>query len=262
MAHAEGNQYAGFFAEFYDIIHAGLGDVDGWIEFGHRFGPDILELGVGTGRIAIPLALAGFNVTGVDNSDDMIKRCQMKLSYEDERTRGRISIVKDDITCFDLNKQFDLIIAPCNVICHLWQPGKLHDTLSCVKEHLKSSGTFILENSLPDIPYMVRTNDIVQVFEFEHPLTGNTIVSRYKTRYDFLNQLKYDWIELEEYDDTGALLRDALCEDTMTYFFPRELRLMLDACGFFILEERGSLLEASPIGPESTEMVFVCRKVL
>jgi SAM-dependent methyltransferase len=262
VAHAKGNQYEGFFAEFYDILHAGLKDTDAWIEFGRCFGPDILELGIGTGRIAIPLALAGFNVTGLDLSDDMIKRCQIKLSYEEECTRERVSIVKADMSSFDLKKKFDLITAPCNVINHLWEPGELLQTLSCVRNHLKDSGTFILDNSIPDIAYMVSVNDTVQAFEFEHPLTGNKIVDRIKSVYDFVNQLEYDRIELEEYDDAGELLRYVLCEDTLTYFFPRELRFILEASGFVILEQRGSLLEGSPIGPQSTEMVFVCKKAV
>lgn len=259
--HTLGDQYSGFFAEFYDIIHAGLGDVESWIEFGRRFGPGILELGSGTGRITIPLAKAGFTVTGIDLSDDMIRRYKAKLALEDEGTRSRVSIVKGDITRFQLERQFDLAIAPCNVINHLWEPGKLSQALTRARHHLKDSGVFILDNSIPDIQYMAGVNGVERVFEFEHPLTGTRIVDRFKSNYDFVNQLEHDSITIEEYDDSGNLLRHATSQGTMAYFFPRELRLLLESSGFAIFHEQGSLLEDSPIGPESTEMVFFCRRV-
>jgi SAM-dependent methyltransferase len=76
--------FSGFFAEFYDILHAGLDDVDAYVEYASRFGPRVLELGCGTGRILIPLACAGFTVTGVDSSGDMIAICRERLGYEPE----------------------------------------------------------------------------------------------------------------------------------------------------------------------------------
>jgi SAM-dependent methyltransferase len=260
MKHSEVSQYSGFFAEFYDIIHSGLSDVGAYIEFGHKYGPDILELGSGTGRILIPLARAGFTVTGIDLSHDMICRCKTKLDLEDEATKSRVAIARKDITEFCFEKLFDLVIAPCNVINHLFEPTRLKKALTCARNHLKESGIFILDNSIPDIQYMVLVNGRQRVFEFEHPLTGTRIVDRFKSTYDFVNQLEHDSITIEEYDDTGALLRKASCHGTMAYFFPRELRMFLRLSGFEILHEQGSLLEDTPITPESTEMVFICRR--
>lgn len=254
------DQYTGFFAEFYDIVHAGLKDVESWIEFGRRYGPNILELGSGTGRITIPLAQSGFFVTGIDTSCDMTKRLAEKLVWEDEATKSRVSIVSSDITDFQLGKKFELAIAPCNIINHLTEPGQLMKALSCVKSHLTDTGVFILDNSIPDIEYMMEVSGLQKTFEFEHPLTGTRIVDRFKSDYDYVNQLVRDSITIEEYDgETGKLLRHASSETVMTYFFPREIRLFLQASGFEIFHERGSLLEDVPIGHDSVEMVFLCR---
>lgn len=121
---------------------------------------------------------------------------------------------------------------------------------------------FILDNSIPDIQYMAGVNGVERVFEFEHPLTGTRIVDRFKSNYDFVNQLEHDSITIEEYDDSGNLLRHATSQGTMAYFFPRELRLLLESSGFAIFHEQGSLLEDSPIGPESTEMVSLPQSFL
>ncbi len=251
--------YSGFFAEFYDILHAGLSDVDSYVKFGQTYGPDILELGSGTGRILVPLAKAGCNVTGVDLSDDMIARCLAKINLENEVLKSRVAIVNQDISQLDLGKKFDLIIAPCNMINHFCEPPKLKQALGCVKNHLKPKGVFILDNSIPDIPYMVYINRVERIFTFEHPLTGTKIVNRLTSTYDFIHQLEHNSVYLKEYDNKGNMLRKANCSATMAYFFPRELKLILEFSGLEVFHEQGTLLENSPIGPDSTEMVFFCR---
>ncbi|NLC16229.1 MAG: methyltransferase domain-containing protein [Firmicutes bacterium] len=251
--------YSGFFAEFYDILHAGLTDVDSYLEFARRFGPDILELGCGTGRILIPLARAGFRITGIDCSDHMIARCQAKLSLEDESVRSRVNIVRQDVTGFELENRFNLIIAPCNMLNHFPDHKVLIAMLRCVKRHLRPQGVFILDNSIPDIPYMVDVNRVERIAVFEHPLTGTKLVHRFTATYDFVSQLEHTAVHLEEYDDTDKLLRKAAYSTTMTYHFPRELRAMLEAAGLEVFHEQGSLHEDCPIGPGSTEMVFFAR---
>ena len=125
---------------------------------------------------------------------------------------------------------------------------------------MKDSSTLILDNGVPDIPFMVRANRVERVYGFEHPLIGTNITESYKARYDFANQLEYDEVELEECDDAGNLLRSALSRDSLTYFSPREPRLFLEVSGFEIISEQGSLLEPVSVSAESSDMVFVCRK--
>lgn len=259
MEQIETSLYSGFFAEFYDILHANLSDIDSYVEFGKSYGPEILELGSGTGRILIPLAQAGFNVTGVDLSDHMIARCLAKINPENKALKKRVTISKQDITELDLGKKFDLIIAPCNLINHFVEQAKLKQALDCIVNHLKQTGVFILDSSIPDIPYMVYMNCIERIFTFEHPLTGTKIVNRLTSTYDFIHQLEHNLIYLEEYDETGNLLREANSSGTMAYFFPRELKLILEFSGLEVFHEQGSLLANSPIGPDSTEMVYFCR---
>ena len=253
------SMYSGFFTEFYDILHAGLTDVDAYVEFARKFGPDVLELGSGTGRILKPLARAGFRVTGIDSSDDMIARCQVRLALEDEAVRSKATIVRQDVTKFQLGKRFDLIIAPCNMLNHFLEPGLLIRALRNVKRHLKPTGVFILDNGIPDIPYMVDINRVERIAAFEHPLTGTKLIHRCTTTYDFANQLEYNTVHLEEYDEVDNLLREAAYTSTMTYYFPRELRLILEMSGFELFHEQGSLHQDCPIDAGSTEMVFFAR---
>ena len=68
-------------AEYYDIIHQGLsGEAEFYVGQAVRIGGRTLELGCGTGRIAIPMAMSGVAVTGLDRSDAMLAICREKLS--------------------------------------------------------------------------------------------------------------------------------------------------------------------------------------
>lgn len=283
-------EFGGFFAEFYDILHAGLSDVEAYVRYASKYcappdprpsggppsgdtrsdivssGPSqttqersrILELGSGTGRILIPLAAAGFNVTGVDNSDDMIALCKDKLSREPLSTQERTRIVKGDVVDLDLGETFDLVIAPCNLLSCVTGPGEAISLLKTAKRHLKESGVFILDCSIPDVPLMVNTHRVTRTFEFTHPLTGTTIIDTFTPRYDFVNQLETDHIVLEErHGDT--LLRRAETTQTLAFYFPREVRLMLDTAGLLVFHEQGSVLEDIPLDENAGEMVFFAR---
>jgi len=254
------DEFSGFFAEFYDILHAGLPDVDAYVAYAGKYGPKILELGSGTGRILIPLARAGFQVTGIDTAEDMLSICRYRLECEPEKVQARVRQVKADVIDLDLNEHFDLIIAPCNFMNQLTGPGDALSALRSTWRHLSDLGTFILDNSIPDIPFMVRTNGVERKLDFTHPLTGTTIRDAFTASYDFVRQIETDHIVLEEY--TGSkLLRREETESTLTYYFPREIRVMLNAASLEVFHEQGSLVEDVPIDSRSREMIFFCRKV-
>lgn len=252
-------EFSGFFAEFYDILHAGLGDVEAYIEYARKFGPRVLELGSGTGRILVPLACAGFEVTGVDVSDDMMAICRQKLELESPEVRARTRLVRGNVVDLDLSDTFDLVIAPCNLINCLTGPNEAMGFLRSARRHLKDGGMFILDNSIPDIPYMVKFNGVTRTFEFTHPLTGTTITDIFTAHYDFTLQIEKDHIILEERDEDRFLRREE-CTVVENFYFPREIRMMLTSAGFEIVHEQGSVIEDIPIDSSAGEMVFFCRK--
>ncbi|MBT9149662.1 MAG: class I SAM-dependent methyltransferase [Dehalococcoidia bacterium] len=253
------SEYEGFSAEFYDILHSTAYDVPAYTNLAKEFGAPILELGCGTGRLLIPLAKSGFTVTGIDISEEMLAICRLKLDREGAEVKSRVSIVNADMRDFSLEKQFRFIFAACNTIHHLTTTEDLTNALHCVYKHLTKDGVFIVDNSVPDIASMVGSNGKEEISEYVHPVTGRRIVSHFKPTYDFLNQLEHDDIVLEEYED-AEIIRRISCKVTLTYFFPRELNIILQHCGFKVFKECGSF-KGDPLTGSSNEMIFACYKV-
>jgi 2-polyprenyl-3-methyl-5-hydroxy-6-metoxy-1,4-benzoquinol methylase len=127
-----------------------LEDIHFWIHQAQTYGDPILELAVGTGRIAIPLAKEGFKVTGIDMSDSMLEHAKRKQLAE----HVSVNLLKADIRDFHLHTKFPLIIIPSNSIVHLQALEDLEACLACVKEHLTPNGKLIIDTHNPQFKYL------------------------------------------------------------------------------------------------------------
>ena len=104
-------------ARFYDLDY---GDVEYdllfYENFARRCESPLLELGVGTGRVAIPLAKAGFAVTGIDISEEMLVKARAKL---DQKTSERVRLVQANIRQFQLGERFNMAFYPLRTFGHV-----------------------------------------------------------------------------------------------------------------------------------------------
>ncbi|MBD3217578.1 MAG: methyltransferase domain-containing protein, partial [candidate division Zixibacteria bacterium] len=101
-----------FIAEFYDAVppYESRQDIDFWIEQAKQGGGPVLELGCGTGRVLIPIAEAGFSVTGIDLARPMLDTCRKKINNLSDDVRERIELVHGDIREFSLDQKYNLAI--------------------------------------------------------------------------------------------------------------------------------------------------------
>jgi len=140
-------------AKFYDLFGS-KDDIEFYKELAPRSGNRALELGVGTARVAIPLAKAGITVVGIDNSDHMLKVAENKLAKEQEQVRNRVVLKKGDMRNFDLQQSFPFIYIPASTFDHNVAIEDRKHTLSCIYKHLEDEGTFAfdLEQVILDKP--------------------------------------------------------------------------------------------------------------
>ncbi|MDH5606561.1 MAG: class I SAM-dependent methyltransferase, partial [Anaerolineae bacterium] len=159
--------------QLYDLHHSNyIEDLDYWTAWARKRYGAVLELGCGTGRTLLPLARAGFHVTGLDFDADMIAFLQGRLGQEGI---GNISLVQADMRSFDLGEQFSLVISPCNTFSTLDGQGRL-EALACVEKHLLPGGVFAA--SMPN-PYLLASLEEFSEPEleisFDHPVSGNPV---------------------------------------------------------------------------------------
>ena len=104
-----------------------------------------LELGIGTGRVAIPLASRGMKMYGIDSSPAMLKKLQTKKDSE------QIQLHQGSFVNIPFEEKFDLIFVVFSTFYGLLTQ---EDQISCfqnVADHLESTGLFIIEAFVPDL---------------------------------------------------------------------------------------------------------------
>ncbi len=110
----------------------------------------ILELGCGTGRVALPLARDGARVVGIDRSAPMLERARKRVKRA--RLQSLVQLVRGDIRHLPFpDKSFPLVMAPYGILQSLLVERDLTRTLAAVSRVLTRKGTFGLE-LVPDLP--------------------------------------------------------------------------------------------------------------
>ena len=153
-APGEGWQGWDDYADFYDWENAQTldrRDVRFWQEMAARADGPVLELGCGTGRIAIPVARRGARVIAVDRSGEMLKRAVNRSRRA--RVTGRVSWLRGDIRALPFRKslRFDLVMPPYGIVQSLVTESDLIATLESVHGVLARGGVFGID-MVPDLP--------------------------------------------------------------------------------------------------------------
>ncbi len=100
----------------------------------------ILELGAGTGRVAIDLAERGHTVVGLDISAPMLAQAEVKRAALAPDVAARLRFVRGDMAALALNEQFDLVVATYYALAHLPAGTAWRNTFKGVAQHLKPGG--------------------------------------------------------------------------------------------------------------------------
>jgi len=146
MSEYEASTYGERLAEVYDRWYAGQ-DTEGAVEFLFALvgGGDALELGVGTGRVAVPLSARGATVHGIDASPAMIRKVRTRPGGE------KIPVTLGDFADIPVQGLFNLIYAVFNTFFALLTQEAQIKCFQASAQHLRDDGVFVLENFVPDL---------------------------------------------------------------------------------------------------------------
>jgi SAM-dependent methyltransferase len=257
--------YDSFIADFYDhspVVAGRAQDIAFYRDAARESGDPVLELGCGTGRVALALAEAGCRVTGLDLSQRMLDRCAEKRAALPPEVRKRVHLVQGDMTRFDLDEKFRLVIAPFRPFQHLLEVRQQLDCLECVRRHLAPGGRLILDffhtdpRRIHDPAFLKESTPMA---EYEMPggrrvtLTERVVAFHYGRQCNDVEMI-YNVTHAD-----GRKERNVFAF-TVRYFFPYEVEHLLARCGFRVAAVHGNF-DRSPLGDDSPEMIFVAEAV-
>ena len=195
-----------------------------------------LELGIGTGRIALPLAERGVQVHGIDLSEAMVARLKAKPGGD------RIPVVIGDFAAANVEGAFTLAYLVYNTIQNLTTQDAQVACFENVAAHLEPGGCFVIEVGLPDVK-----GERLRIFDFSERHIGID-------EYDFVDQglTSHHYTRSED----GSFRYSS---GPFRYVWPSELDLMARIAGL-TPRERYSGWAGEPFTSDSTKLVAVWEK--
>jgi SAM-dependent methyltransferase len=230
-------------ADEYDELYADHWETEGAVECLLQLanGGRILELGIGTGRLALPLLKRGIEVHGVDGSAEMVAKLREKPGGD------RIPVVLGDFAHANAGSGFALVVLAVNTIFALPDQQAQVECFRNAARHLAPTGCFVVEAWVPDLG------------GFRH----NRLVRPRVMRSDMVS------IETAELDQAEQTMRTTqavfsngsvrLYPANHRYAWPAELDLMAELAGMH-REERWADWDCSPFTADSRSHVTVYRR--
>ena len=242
-------------ADLYEAEHRGwTEDLDLYRALATRAGGPVLELGCGSGRVAVALAEAGHQVHGIDLSESILAIARHKLNGR----RLPLTFECADMRRFGSRLAFGLVFCALDTLLHAQSPGDLRETLLAAHRVLRPAGllAFDIVNPTPDLLAM-RDGVVRHQSTFVGP--GDTEVTHFVS-WDVDPDTQtidtahfYDWL-----GDDG-LVRRRTTSFRLRYLERDEVEAALAATGFERVETYGSV-RLDPFEPDSDRMIVVATK--
>jgi SAM-dependent methyltransferase len=199
-----------------------------------------LELGVGTGRVALPLSARGVPVHGIDVSEPMLEQLRAKPGSD------RISVTIGDFATTRVDRSFRVAYLVFNTITNLTTQDEQVACFQNAAEHLEPGGCFVIEVFVPQLRRLP-PGERIRAFEMRRTHLG------FDEYTDFVGQILHShhyWIRGGELRTFSAPYR---------YVWPAELDLMARLAGM-TLRERWAGWAREPFTDESAAHVSVWQK--
>lgn len=242
------------FARYYDADFRDFAeDIPFLREMARRTGGPLLELMCGTGRVLLPLAEAGFAITGVDISPSMLDLA--RASVEEAELRDRVTLLQGDVRDVELPADsFALAFVAVNSFMHLEAVRDQLAALANVRRALTRRGLLVIDLFNPDPADFAREDNRL-VLDREYELDGRHVQKFVAIETDAALQLSRVTYLYDETGPDGQLTRRTM-RFTMRWFHRYELEHLLARAGFTLRNLYGSY-ELDPHGAGSQRLIAV-----
>lgn len=221
-------------ADEYDALYESIPDTDEAVARLAELAGDgpVLELGIGTGRLALPLAARGLEVHGVEASEEMVAQLTAKPGGDE------IPVEVASFDDYELRQRFSLVVLALHTIYGLPTQERQVRCFTTAARHLLPGGAFVIEASLLDVGAFRAGQAVRPRF------SGEGRVELQIHRYDAVSQ-RLEWTNVH-LSDGGVRLNSGV----NLYASPHEFDLMARIAGMELSDRwgdwrRGPFTEAS-----------------
>ena len=253
--------------EIYDpwgeLLNGDSGDAAFYVEQARRRGGPVLDLGCGTGRIGMALAEQGLDVVGLDLSAPMLRIAERKRASLAPEVGRRLSFVQADMTDFDLEQTFPLIITPSRSFQFMLTPTAQRSALAAMRRHLRPDGALVLDLFDPRLEWCVPEPDAKLPRlqgTIRNPVNGLDVrIEVIERMPDPGQQLIDEVYRFTELDDAGSEVRTTTERLVLRWTLRSEVRHLAELEGFEVEAEYGDYRGGSPA--YGAEQVWILRPV-
>ncbi len=237
----------------YDLTHQDIVDDIPFLEnLVDRFGQPVLELACGTGRITIPLAEKGIDITGLDVVEPMLRLAKLKARQK----RLDIPWINADCRTFIIHRSFKLIIFPYNSLAHLHDRESIDACFARVRDHLDNGGRFVIDYFNPNVQALGRNPaKRYPLAEYDDPDGNGRVIVTETNVYDSAKQIN----RVRQYYQVGPIIDAHIDYLNLRVFWPQELEALLHYNGFTVEEKHGDY-DGRAFSANAPKQLLVCRK--
>ena len=248
-------------AKHYDAAYEDLVDRDFYLDLANEYGGPVLEFGCGTGRITLPLARQGVDVTGIDASHSMLEVLRAKLAKERGSIRWRTRVIEGDFRTHYLGDQFSLVVIPFRPMQHMYTTEDQLAALKNAGRHLADGGILAFDVFNPRFDKIL-SGVGEEYLDLEWPTQGGTerMIRRYfvKDEIDLVN-LNFSGRFIFRLCEGDKVLSEEVQPLKMSVYTYPHLKVLFCATDLEIVGEFGSF-DRRPIAPEAPEMIFLLKR--
>jgi SAM-dependent methyltransferase len=245
---------------WYDLVFTGdQSDVAFYTRLARASGGPVLEIGIGTGRIALPIARSGISVVGIDRSEEMLAALETKVHRE--KLARRVRAERADMRDFDLGRKFPLVIVPFRAFLHNLTTADQIACLEACRRHLARGGELVLNVFHPSLAYMAANtgeNDGVWRWVRDVPQPDGWVSFSQATRYDTVAQHVHARQRFDRFANDGRLTETYEFPIQIAYLYPGDLHRIFAAAGFDDVTIEGGF-EGGPLRADGDELVVRAR---
>jgi ubiquinone/menaquinone biosynthesis C-methylase UbiE len=235
------------------------GDASFHLDLARRAGGEVLEVGVGTGRVALQLAEAGMQVTGLDVSPDMLAIAGEKAA--NAGLADRVRFERADMRAFDLaTREFGLAIVPFRAFQMLLTPEDQFAALAAARRHLRRGGILALHLFDPDLRFLLpgASGPIERQVGVDRD-TGRPVEAVLEGAvFDHVNQVRRDLWRYRAFAPDGTVAEEEVLELSLRWIFRWEMRHLLALAGFSVEAEFSDFAGAAPA--YGKEQIWIARR--